>query len=164
MREKHWNLDSEELPLKVRLLNPKRLDSETLSFCIALVFQDRILTKSMGWRVKGGKILAPSVKTLRGYVPTHITTEDYLGLIGSLLGPWQKDHKGIEFPESRATDKPVGEEAYRKPEVSVIDGDLVSREGLCCLCFIKGDRWTYGPGCPCHRDPETSQELIASKE
>lgn len=179
MREKTWSADSKELTCKIRLLNPKRHDAETLTFSVAWVVMSKIITKSVGWRLREGKILAPSVRTKSGWTPTHTTTEEFIYELCSLLTSWKTspEFKGIAFPEVSlvpTTLRKMTEKDYRKPGVQDLgDGDdleLVSSDGLCCRCRWVGGVWRYSideVGCDCHynpNEPEAKGIQEASKE
>lgn len=174
MREKDYILDGVPLPIHVRLLNPKRVSGDTLSFNIGWVWGEKLLTKSTGWRVQSGKILLPCVRTPKGFISTaslHDTLQDQLV---TLLQAWRPQYKGIEFPEACSSfneqQRPIVVKRLRTPEEyalpgSYLDhGDWVSGEGLACRCVIgKVHGWIPARDCPAHEFPETLESNSATE-
>jgi hypothetical protein len=166
VKEQDWNVDGVELSVRLRILNPKRVSSETLSFCVGWVCGERLLTKSTGWRVQGGKILTPCVRTPKGYISTASVHDSLLEQLISLLQTWRPLYKGVEFPDASGTPnsqvggvkkRPFTPEAYARAGAYTEQGSWVSADGLCCRCYITKNGWTPAKDCPAHEFPETSE-------
>ena len=95
-------VDSSETPVRIRILNPIRIDVETLSFTLGWVVGDHVLSKSSGWRLKAGKIGPPARATPKGYVPTSTLSERLNRIMGMMLQEWKGQFRGIEFPEEES--------------------------------------------------------------
>lgn len=91
-------VDSSETLIRLRLFNPVRTDSETLSFSLGWVIEEHILSKSSGWRLKAGKINPPCRSTAKGYVPTSTLSGRLNNIMDLMLQEWRPHFKGIEFP------------------------------------------------------------------
>ncbi len=161
--------------MAVTVFNIKRMPGKVLRFSLKFFDASGMpLIKAHGWRLMGDdSLVSPSTywggrNNAMTEIPAWEVQKTIIEQVRALEAAGGIENAGVrkkrpkyKLPR-RAT---LDESDYRKPETIEHDRLEFTNGGMACMCYFnKAGVWTYAPNCPCHEDPETNGNELASKE